>query len=173
MKKNPIFIILFLTILFTVPALAQTYKGKVIEKGSKKPVIYASVFLEGSTIGTITDSTGHFVLDTHEHSSLPLIISCIGYETVRFNNNSISDNFTVSLKKKDFEIGEVEIKAVNRHRAKYLKIFKRECKILNENDIHLFYNNDTKTLHANASNPSCETSSLLSKIFPDSETSCT
>jgi hypothetical protein len=163
MKKNLYFIILFFSILFAEPVLAQTWKGRVIEKGSEKPVIYANVFLEGSTIGTITDSTGHFVLNTLQHSSLPLIISCIGYQTVRFENNDISDNFTVSLQKQDIEIREVEIKADNQQREKYLKIFEKEflgeseygkkCKILNEIDIYPFYNKDTKTLHVNALNP--------------------
>jgi len=157
------FLIVLQALIICLATQAQTCRGRVIEKGSKKPVIYANVFLEGSTIGTITDSTGHFVLNTREHSSLPLIISCIGYETKRFGNSYISDNFSVSLKKKDFEIGEVEIKADNLQLAKYLRIFKKEflgetengkkCEILNEKDLYAFYNKETKILYVSASNP--------------------
>lgn len=160
--------LLFLFLMFNVFAAitslqAQTCKGRITEAGSDNPVIYANVFLEGSTIGTITDSTGNFVLNTREHSSLPLIVSCIGYETRRFENEYISDNFTISLKKKDVKIGEVEVKADNLQRKKYLKIFEKEflgetengknCKILNEGDIHPFYNKETRVLHVNALNP--------------------
>lgn len=160
----------FLIMLFLFAAglsvHAQIISGKVLEAETNNPVIYANVFLDGSNIGTITDSTGFFKLNTREHSSLPLIVSGIGYETLRFRNNYLSDSLIIYLEKKDYELDEIQVHSDNipdAKKAKYLRIFKREflgttkngsrCEILNEEVIFPYYNEKTKILHVNASKP--------------------
>jgi hypothetical protein len=145
------------------PVHAQIISGKVLEAKTEEPVIYANVFLDGSNIGTITDSTGYFKLNTQGHSSLPLIVSGIGYETLRFGKNYLSDKLIIYLEKKDYELAEIQVKPDNKLRAKNLRIFRREflgttnngseCEILNEEVLFLYYNEKTKILHVNASEP--------------------
>jgi CarboxypepD_reg-like domain len=160
----------FLIVLFLfttgLSVQAQIISGKVLEAETNYPVIYANVFLDGSNIGTITDSTGYFTLNTREHSSLPLIVSAVGYEAVRFEKNYLSDDWIIYLKKKDYELEEIQVLSDNipeAKKTKYLRIFKREflgttkngsnCEILNEEVLYPFYNEKTKILHVNASEP--------------------
>ncbi|MBN2613315.1 MAG: carboxypeptidase-like regulatory domain-containing protein [Bacteroidales bacterium] len=39
-----------------------TFQGKVIDKSTKKPVVFASVYLDGTSLGTVTNSDGEFIL---------------------------------------------------------------------------------------------------------------
>ena len=130
---------------------------------SGEPLIYANVFLDGSFIGTVTDSTGYFELNTRGHSSLPLIVSSIGYETLKISDNYISDNLIIRLQKLEYELDEVTISPNTKNRKKYLRQFRREflgttknasdCEILNEEVLFPFYNEETKVLHVNAIKP--------------------
>ena len=63
---------------------AQTTKvvGKVISADDDAPVIGASVIVEGTTTGTITDFNGAFSLDVPKNAKT-LIISYIGMESVK------------------------------------------------------------------------------------------
>ncbi len=64
----------------TVMAQTLSITGKVIDKNSQEPVIGASVLIEGTTNGTITDLDGKFAL-----SNVPakgnLMVSFVGYVT--------------------------------------------------------------------------------------------
>lgn len=40
----------------------KTYTGKVIDNTTRKPVVFANVYLIGSSLGTVTNSEGEFVL---------------------------------------------------------------------------------------------------------------
>lgn len=156
--------LLFLLFLFFISTFstAQICRGKVVELETGEPILYANVFLEGSAIGTLTDSLGNFTLDTKGFSSLPLIVSLIGYESNKFPKNYISDNLIIYLKK-GIEIEEVKVSVDLKNRKQYIKQFKHEflgstgnaakCEIQNEKDLIPFYNEETSTLHVNSSKP--------------------
>ena len=40
----------------------KTFTGKVIDHSTKKPVVFANVYLIGSSLGTVTNAEGEFVL---------------------------------------------------------------------------------------------------------------
>ena len=40
----------------------RTFTGKVIDNTTKKPVVFANVYLIGSSLGTVTNAEGEFVL---------------------------------------------------------------------------------------------------------------
>ena len=68
--------------LFSSEVLAQSLSisGKVIDKNSQEPVIGASVLIEGTSNGTITDLDGNFML-SNVPSKGSLVVSYIGYAT--------------------------------------------------------------------------------------------
>lgn len=160
MKRH--FLLLVFVLLFTTFSNAQICKGKVVDLETGEPILYANVFLEGSAIGTLTDVDGNFLLDTKGFSSLPLIISLMGYETNKFPKNYISENLIIHLKK-GVEMEEVKVTVEIKNRKQYIKQFKHEflgttgnaakCEILNEKDLIPFYNEETRTLHVNSSKP--------------------
>ena len=72
---------IFLSLLIGVSAFAEIQvKGKVIDADSSEPMIGVSVLVKGSTIGTVTDFDGNFVLTTPDKATLQL--SYIGYKTI-------------------------------------------------------------------------------------------
>lgn len=60
--------------------LQKTITGVVVDKITKLPIIGASIAIEGSAIGTITDINGSFTLEVPYNSHS--LISFIGYYTV-------------------------------------------------------------------------------------------
>jgi hypothetical protein len=75
-------LVLFLTVsacIFQVNALAQktVVFGKVLESNTGAPVSFATVYFKGTTIGTVADGLGNFIIETGErHDSL--VFSSIG-----------------------------------------------------------------------------------------------
>ena len=42
-----------------------------------EPIVGATVYIKGTTVGTITDFEGNYTLNAHESGTL--VISCVGY----------------------------------------------------------------------------------------------
>lgn len=76
--------------------------GHILDKKTKEYLSYISVALKGTTIGTVTDVTGHYFLKNLPEGNFVMVVSAVGYKTVTRN---------VTLKKgrtleEDFEIEE-------------------------------------------------------------------
>jgi hypothetical protein len=57
-------------------------RGFVYEKKTGEPVLYASVYLKGTTTGTTTDVNGYFSLSNIAGGNYTLVATSIGYDTV-------------------------------------------------------------------------------------------
>ena len=55
--------------------------GHVIEKGTGEHLPYMTVSLKGTTIGTITDATGHYFLKNLPEGEFTLSVSAVGYKS--------------------------------------------------------------------------------------------
>ncbi|MFM7671517.1 MAG: carboxypeptidase-like regulatory domain-containing protein [Bacteroidota bacterium] len=88
-----------------------TITGRVVDSASQKPLFRASVFCQGTTLGTSTDKDGYFQL-TLRTGGYDLTISYIGYapSVIRVNE---STKLTVELVKKDNSLTEVILKSSN------------------------------------------------------------
>ena len=98
-------------------------KGRIFDDSTNVPVPYATVYVDGTTNGTISDSTGQFVLSDVRNSSV-IVVSHVSYEpktiTIQKDTSSV---ITIWLREKDIEISAVNI-ADNNLRDENLKIFK-------------------------------------------------
>lgn len=76
-------------------------KGVVLDAGKNKPLSNASVFLNTTSTGTITNEQGNFTL-TIPNGKYELIVSSVGYETYNqtINANELPDFITIKLKVK-------------------------------------------------------------------------
>ncbi len=163
MKRIPIFV-LFL-VLFPFVLSAQICKGKIVDGETGKALNYANIFLEGTLIGTTSDKNGTFELDIKGNHLHPIIVSFVGYETNILSFGEIEKNFIIKMKKSDFKVDEISVNSepCPWSRKKMLRVFKEEflgksfnaqsCKIKNEDEIYLFYNKDSKTLHGHSKTP--------------------
>ena len=73
---------LFLFLLFTFPVLAQQVKiGGVITDENGEPVELATVRIEGTAIGTVSNLKGKYSLKFTSRDTVTVIYSMIGYNT--------------------------------------------------------------------------------------------
>lgn len=56
--------------------------GHVLDKKTKEHLPYINVTLKGTTIGTVTDATGHYFLKNLPEGKFTLEVSSVGYKTV-------------------------------------------------------------------------------------------
>ena len=56
--------------------------GHVINKISKEYIPFINISLKGTTIGTVTDATGHYFLKNLPSGKFILVVSGVGYKTI-------------------------------------------------------------------------------------------
>jgi hypothetical protein len=153
-------ILLFLFINFYLAAYNQVIKGTILDKNTKSVINFASVYFNGTFVGTNSDQNGYFELDISKNTSMPLTISALGYYSVTLNDFPADKALLIYLTPKVFELKEVVVNAKSHawERKANLKLFKNEflgttgnalyCEITNENDIMFISDSDNDTLKA-------------------------
>lgn len=139
---------------------AQSIRGTVYDSKTKEPLLGASVYFEGTTIGGITDEKGNFTLYTEISSTSQLVVSYLGYKDA-IRTPSGEKPLTIFLIPKEESLDEVVVTAKPLFTRKQLLIAFRAqflgttkagmlCEILNEDVIKLHYNASKKQLIASA-----------------------
>ncbi len=87
------------------------YKGEVVDSETKKPLIFATLNVEGSNISTVTNTEGNFVLKIPKgSSSANVMVSFLGYKSESVSISSMNENNTViALEVLVIELPEVNI----------------------------------------------------------------
>jgi len=143
-----------------------TITGKITDtKGN--PLIYASVFIANTTLGTISDEHGDYRLGHIPLGQHTIVASYVGYEfqKVSININMSLLNQDFQLKKATLEIDAVEVKD-KKGRNKWKQNFKKFeksfigvsenaslCKITNPKVLIFHYSKETRILSAEAREP--------------------
>lgn len=100
-----------LGLMFLNTSAAQvSLSGKVYDETTKEPLIGASVVVEGTTTGTITDFDGAFALRTQSEFPLTLSISYVGYEPQLVEVTSASESITIKLAESIITTNVVEVR---------------------------------------------------------------
>lgn len=159
-------ILLFLQILtFCQVGYNQIIKGTILDQSNNSKIAFATVYINGTSVGTYTDQNGYFKLDITKFNSMSLTISALGYFSVTLSSFSKDKLIVVNLKPKIFQLKEVVInsKLIDKERTADLRIFRNEflgttdnarsCQIINEKDITFNTGNSDDTLKAYASMP--------------------
>ncbi len=80
--------------------------GKVIDKANKEPLIGATVQLGGTTLGTVTDADGHFVIQNLRPGKYQISIKYVSYKTIDLNNVAVLKGKNTML---DAEMAEADM----------------------------------------------------------------
>lgn len=90
-------ILFFLLILiFQSNTIAQSFvTGTVIDATSKKPVNGATVFVDGTTMYSITDSSGKFFIDQIKDQHVELIVFKTGFESINYPLTIQTKNYNI------------------------------------------------------------------------------
>jgi len=151
--------------LFTVlccQSYAQSIVGNVYQEGTNNAITGASVYYNGSTTGTLTNNQGLFYLQA-KSGQVPLVISSVGYYSTEVTSYKPGELLKIYLKPRQMQLQGVIVKFDGMTRAEKVRIFTREfvgtskysagCKIVNIDDVDLYYNAKTKTLTGECSKP--------------------
>ena len=162
MKRIILFLLLF---IFFKDGHTQIVRGTVVDKSDNTKINFASIYINGTSVGTNSDQNGYFELDITKYGSLPLSISALGYNSVTLTDFSREKPIEVYLTPKTFELKEVVIvaKSLTKEKKANLKLFRNEflgttanaqkCVISNESDIIFNNGSSGDTLKAFASKP--------------------
>jgi hypothetical protein len=156
-------------ILLTITAqslFAQAVlRGKVIGDENKKPLAAASVYLNNTSLGTITNEQGFFFIGHIPAGKFRLIVSCVGYETYNelIDPHQIPKELIISLKTKSdelkgFSVTPSELDGWKIWGTLFTELFigttphSNDCKLTNPGVIR-FRKNPDNTLTAYANEP--------------------
>jgi hypothetical protein len=118
-----------------IAAWSQNFiSGYVKEEESGEPLIGASVFIPGTTIGVSTNGAGFFVIKLPGNDTIALMATYIGYQPMRKKINSVREKQTDFYLKKGLELEEIKVKAPlaaeNRFGSNIIEIPTTELKAL-------------------------------------------
>jgi hypothetical protein len=157
------FLTLILIFLIQANVLAQetvSINGSIKIKADLSPVAGAQVFLNGSTIGTLSDAEGNFSLTGVPKGIHEFVIQSLGFESVRktINTDSLESNYSFFLTEKVYELDEITIKPNTNNWEYNFEVFKRifigqgpfseNTEIKNEEIINFDFNTDDRILYA-------------------------
>ena len=99
-------VFLFLLCLFPLGAMAQSTVNGTVTDESGDPVIGATVRVQGTGVGTVSDMDGRFSVKASANATIE--VSYVGYQTevVRLNGQS---NINVVLKEEDTSLSDVVV----------------------------------------------------------------
>ena len=144
---------------------SQTISGYVYDETENKPLEGAFVYLDGTTFSVSTDARGFFSITTPQKFNAALVVSFMGFETLRVDDPyKYGKPFKMLLRDDAITLKEVVItKGGPFSRKDMLRVFRTQflgasragasCKIENEDDVTLYYDTDANTLHARAYRP--------------------
>ena len=133
--KNKINLLIFLSVIFCIDnnagnnirhlsytsyqdadtARVISCSGKVIDRNTGDPVVFASIFVTGTRIGTVTNTEGEFLIKVPQlFAGRQLGISHIGYSTsiVEISSLKPSENI-IELVSSPYEIEEITIRQLD------------------------------------------------------------
>ncbi len=163
--------ILLLILVFSSISTAQkaykvTIKGKVIDEETKQSLEFVNVFLNNTTIGTITDSNGEFSINNIPFGNYNISFSYIGYKVETRNFESYKPytlEFQISLKPKPINLEQVNVNAaIPKDWKSNLEVLKRIFIGETENSEH------TEILNPEVLNIIKEESTGKLKVYSDS-----
>jgi hypothetical protein len=154
---------LWILLCFSSICSAQTLEGYIFDEKTKEPLYGVSVYFDGTTNGTASNTEGKFTITYKPSTKSALIISYLGYNSQSFDVRKLEANVKIYLAPKAESLGVVYLENDPWTRKKKMAIFRREfigktiaakgCKILNEDDIEVVFNPATNKLTAFASKP--------------------
>lgn len=141
------------------PCFSQSLKGRLIAYDTHKAISSANIFLSGTSVGTLTNEQGEFLLSNFPKGKYDLVISFTGYETlvVNIQSGALPEFLNLALKPKITELQEVVLESFAENGWKKWGVlflenfigtskFSKECKLLNKEVLRFRYNKKTKIL---------------------------
>ncbi len=110
--KEQAFKIAFIMHCLGVKENYLTIKGKVVDE-NLDPMVYTSIFIEGTSQGTSSNTNGEFEIQVKDVANTVLVFQTMGYikQKVRIDMNSRSSNLLVKMKSENIQLKAVVVNA--------------------------------------------------------------
>jgi hypothetical protein len=155
--------LLFLAVLM-LPGIirAQTsLSGLVLDADNKQTIASANVYLSNSSVGTITNEKGQFIIQNFPSGRYELVISCIGYTTqvIMISSAQLPPSLTVLLKPNVKELQEVIVEPYEKNGwdkwgSFFMEnfigtiAFAKDCKLINKELVKFRFSKKNNILQA-------------------------
>lgn len=180
--KYPFILLLYFVIW--LPGNSQnTLTGKVIDSLTRQPVPFANVFFANTSVGTTTSETGEFLLKNFQSGKYDLIISFVGYKSIKHTMlfSGTPQTLIILLSQDVQQLEELVVKSDFSQKSSDIRHFKQyfigenknaaSCEILNVKDLVAYEDTDQNMLIAFARAPlEIKNDALGYKIFYTLET---
>lgn len=96
-----------------VPENVKEFTGKILDSETKSPIIFANLYIEGTSIGTVSNTDGEFVIRIPiDQLDKKIIISYIGYKNIKVAISSLNNESTnvIKLNPDPVSINEVVVR---------------------------------------------------------------
>ena len=84
--KNSFFLFFLLFLSFATAQNSGNLNGRILDLQSQQPLVGATILLEGTEIGVVTDEEGYFTVNEIPFKSYNIIASFLGYESETLYN---------------------------------------------------------------------------------------
>ena len=142
-------LLLILLVLISLRCVSQnSLTGQVKDGDTDKVIPLANIFLSNTTKGWYSDEHGNFKISNIPTGLYELVISCVGYETIKVNINTTEKRFyRIILKPVSMQLLEFQVRTKRDKKWKqYFNLFEEHfighsdnsinCKILNPEVIY-------------------------------------
>jgi hypothetical protein len=152
---NTFLAILLVTFTLSAQENFSEFSGKVVDGKTNKALEAASLNVNETNVGTITNSEGEFVLKvSNEYLDSKVIISLLGYSTrvIPLSELSAKDN-KIELYRTVTELSEVSISAFKNAESLIRKVFENKSKNHQDESVYMtaFYRETIKRRNRNVS----------------------
>ena len=140
--------------------------GKAVQRSTGAAIPNASVFISGTSLGTITDSAGNFELNGIPTGNFELIVSSVTYATIvyPFSADKLPLKLSLQMDPKVEELTEVTVMPYDPNGwANWGSLFLdnflgtsyagKQCRIVNKKAVRFRYNQTTRVLSVGADEP--------------------
>lgn len=158
--KSLLYFVIFLITFFS---FGQKLTGNVVDSTTKEPLSGVTVYIDGSTVGVVTDFNRGFSINYSESAEAQLVLRMIGYGTLKFENTLNVDLNSIQLVQKIESLDTVFIDADPWSRKtkenQFIKYFLGttklvdSCEIVNLKRVRLRFNPSTAILSARSEVP--------------------
>lgn len=127
-------ILLFFSIIGFAQDVEKTIMGSILDKQDKTAISFASIYIKGQSIGTISNEEGRFVFHfPHTDNSTIIVVSSLGYESLEMNIDEFKTGEAIFLSSKVSQLDEVVITSTKKKKLTARQIVKKAYKTIAEN----------------------------------------
>ncbi|HMI60213.1 MAG TPA: carboxypeptidase-like regulatory domain-containing protein [Puia sp.] len=145
-----------------------TLTGKVTDSATGKPIPGCSVYINSTSLGTVSSTDGSFRLHNVPQGRSELVISAIGYQTyvTEISGSSLPDEWKVRLRPKITELSAVTVEPYDKNGwVKYGQVFLdnfigtagnenvSSCTLRNHKVLRFFFSKKNNRLSVSATEP--------------------